>query len=339
MGSGGRDSLGQTLRCAVRGRREVTILGRGDRVVHHARHVERPPRQRAPRQRSRVSPVCVGMKSVQQSVCSCVESSYVPIAACLSDDLEFVRADERTQDRQRGRVVYRRDVVERLRRDLAEALACHERTWHALDRCEALCHTQHEPAVEQYAKIRRRRRARSHAGDRRRAPYRCGRDPPYHSIALPISVTRRSERSLVCGRPEKWTPTTTAPRLIKRHVATGESMPAESSEINGAGGPDRQPPYPGKSSAEEVHLTLNDLDAALDVGIGEVDGEIRVDRRCADRSRGSCRATGYGMIGVRAARAHSECAARPGTSRTASSAAAFMSCSGVPGGHIRQAAA
>ena len=137
-----------------------------------------------------------------------------------------------------------RDVLERLRGHLAERLAGHERLG-ALGARDPLGDAHHQAAVEQHAQVGRARPARSRAAGRRRARCRCGRARPCAQGARPISKTSRSLASLVCGRPEKWTPTTTAPRRIIRQVATGESMPAESSETTSARHADRQTTAPG----------------------------------------------------------------------------------------------
>ena len=67
---------------------------------------------------------------------------------------------------------------------------------------------------------------------------------PVRSSTRAMSSTRNSEASLVWGRPEKCTPTGTAPRRAMRQSATGESMPEDSSAITLPDDPTGSPPMP-----------------------------------------------------------------------------------------------
>ena len=59
-----------------------------------------------------------------------------------------------------------------------------------------------------------------------------------------MSCTSHSLVSAVWGRPEKWSPMTTAPRRSMRQEATGESMPLLNSEITLPALPTGRPPTP-----------------------------------------------------------------------------------------------
>ena len=67
---------------------------------------------------------------------------------------------------------------------------------------------------------------------------------PVRSSTDAMSSTRNSEASEVCGRPEKCTPTHTAPRRAMRHRATGESMPEDKSPTTVPELPTGSPPMP-----------------------------------------------------------------------------------------------
>ena len=118
-------------------------------------HVELAPPRRGTRPPTRASPASFGTNSEQQSSNGRIDVSYVPMRLASVDDLLLVRPDQRTQHRHVDDVVDARDVLERLRRDLSEAVAGHERL-RAFPPRDLGRDAHHQPPVQHDAQRRRR---------------------------------------------------------------------------------------------------------------------------------------------------------------------------------------
>ena len=97
-----------------------------------------------------------GVKSWQQSSSGTIEMLVRADALRVGGDFFLVHADERPEHRQRRRRADGGQVLQRLRRDLADRLAGDERAG-ALPAGQALGDAQHQPPVDQDAQRRRNR--------------------------------------------------------------------------------------------------------------------------------------------------------------------------------------